>query len=121
MKGNVLEYKGYYTEIEYSVEDNVLYGKIEAINDLVMFDSESASEIEKEFHDAVDDYLAFCKEVGKEPERPYKGTFNVRVTPELHKAISTESFRRGCTLNQFVSSALTHELAHAYDPLPPQA
>ena len=120
MKGNVLEYKGYYTEIEYSVEDNVLFGKIEAINDLVTFDSESANGIEKSFHEAVDDYLDFCAEVGKKPDKAFKGSFNVRTTPQLHRASAVEAFRRGCTLNQFVSSALTHELAHAYDPLPPQ-
>lgn len=61
----VLEYKGYHTYIHYSAVDKVLYGKIEGIKDLVDFESESAVEIENEFHKAVDDYIAFCKEVGK--------------------------------------------------------
>lgn len=60
-----LEYKGYHTYIHYSAVDKVLYGKIEGIKDLVDFESESATEIENEFHKAVDDYIAFCKEVGK--------------------------------------------------------
>ena len=58
MGENILEYKGYYTKILYSVKDHVLYGKIEGIRDLVNFESESIENIEQEFHSAVDDYLA---------------------------------------------------------------
>ncbi len=76
---NVLEYKGYYTQVEYDYDDCVLYGKIEGIGDLVNFDSESASGIEQAFHEAVDEYLAFCSEVGKEPDKTYKGSFNIRI------------------------------------------
>ena len=60
-----IEYKDYWANIEYSAHDKVLYGKIEGIEDLVTFESESAADIEKEFHSAVDDYLTFCEEVGK--------------------------------------------------------
>lgn len=63
-----LEYKGYHTYIHYSATDKVLHGKIEGIKDLVDFESESAVEIENEFHKAVDDYIAFCNEVGKNVE-----------------------------------------------------
>ena len=62
MKKNILEYKGYHTKIELDTEEMVLRGKIEGINDLVNFESESIQEIEKEFHAAVDDYLEFCLE-----------------------------------------------------------
>ena len=60
---SVLTYKGYSTVIEFDSESKVLYGKIEGINDLVTFESNSAKEIEKEFHDAVDDWLKFRKEL----------------------------------------------------------
>lgn len=63
-----IEYRGYHTYVRYSVADKVLYGKIEDIKDLVNFESESATEIENEFHKAVDDYIAFCREVGKNVE-----------------------------------------------------
>ena len=65
---NLLTYKGYYTLIHFEAEDKVLYGKIEGIDDLVTFESESAKEIEKEFHDAVDDWLEFRKEIDNEVE-----------------------------------------------------
>ena len=60
---SILTYKGYFTVIEFEAEDKVLYGKIEGIDDLVTFESDSAKEIEKEFHNAVDDWLKFKKEI----------------------------------------------------------
>lgn len=63
-------YKGYFTHIEYDKKDKIFYGKLENINDMINFHTGNYMEIENEFHNAVDDYLGFCKEVGKEPERP---------------------------------------------------
>ena len=103
---NYFEYKGYHTRIEFDYDSLTLYGKIEGIDDLVLFESEDATKIEDEFHSAVDDYLAFCEEVGKEPEKEYKGVFNVRVAPELHRALSTIAFRTSETLNSVVETAL---------------
>lgn len=95
MRKNILEYKGYHTKIEFDSEELVLRGKIEGINDLVNFECENIQDIEKEFHEAVDDYLEFCKEVGKE----YKGSFNVRINPQLHKQLANISIKNGDTLN----------------------
>lgn len=110
MMENTLTYKGYFTNIKYSAEDNVLYGKIEGIDDLVTFESESSLEIENEFRKAVDDYLVFCEEVGKEPSKTYKGTFNVRIDPFLHKEISFYAFKMGISLNQSVEQAIRNFL-----------
>lgn len=66
----ILEYKGYKTEIRFSKEDNVFFGKIEGIKDLVSFDADKAEDIEKEFHDAVDDYLLYCEDIGTSPDKP---------------------------------------------------
>lgn len=67
MTNNTLKYKNFYTTINYSSEDNVFYGKIEGIEDLITFESDNKSEIENEFHKAVDNYLLYCEEIGKEP------------------------------------------------------
>lgn len=69
MVSNILYYKGYYGKIEYSAEDKVIYGKIMGIHSLISFESESATDIENEFHNAVDDYLSYCEEEGIEPEK----------------------------------------------------
>lgn len=106
MKNNILTYKGYHTKIEFDSEQFVLRGKIEGINDLVNFECTDIQSIEKEFHDAVNDYLEFCKEVGKEPDKEYKGTFNVRISPELHKKLAVKAMKNGDTLNASVEKAI---------------
>lgn len=106
MKNNILEYKGYHTKVEFDAEGFVLRGKIEGINDLVNFECEDIKDVEKEFHEAVDDYLEFCKEVGKAPDKEYKGTFNVRISPELHKKLAIKAMENGDTLNSSVEKAV---------------
>lgn len=103
---DVLEYKGYYSRISYDATDKLLHGKIEGINDLITFESDSSTKIESEFKLAVDDYLNFCEDIGVSPDKPYKGTFNIRISPELHKKISFESIRLGISLNQYVKNAI---------------
>ncbi len=69
----MLNYKGYFAMSEYSAEDCIFYGKILGISDLVDFQSKSAKDLEDEFHKAVDEYLAFCEEIEKEPQREHSG------------------------------------------------
>lgn len=106
IKKNILEYKGYHTTIEFDVETFVLRGKIDGINDFVNFESNDPKTIEKEFHAAVDDYLEFCREMGKEPDKEYKGTFNIRIQPELHKKIALLAYKNGESLNAMVEKAI---------------
>ncbi len=110
MKNNILEYKGYHTKIEFDLETYTVRGKIEGIGDLVNFSSNDLTTIEQEFHDAVDDYLEFCKEVGKEPDKEYKGTFNVRIAPELHKQLALEAYKEEESLNALVEKAINEYL-----------
>lgn len=104
---SVLEYKGYHTRIEFDAESLVLRGKIEGIKDFVDFESSDLFGIENEFHVAVDDYLQFCEEIGKEPDKEYKGSFNVRISPELHKALVITALKNGETLNGTVEKAIS--------------
>ena len=107
MTNNIMEYKGYHTRIEFDTESMSLRGKIEGINDYVDFEAEDISTIEAEFHTAVDDYLEFCAEVGKEPGKEYKGTFNVRILPDLHRKLALRAFMDGQSLNAEVEKAIT--------------
>lgn len=107
---NILEYKGYYAKIEFNADDKILYGKIEGVDDLITFESDNASKIEEEFHNAVDDYIEFCEEVGKSPQKAYKGTFNIRISPQLHKEIALKALQIGETLNQTVENAIIEYL-----------
>ena len=103
---SILEYKGYHTRIEFDSEALLLRGKIEGIKDFVNFESSDINTIEEEFHVAVDEYLEFCKEVGKEPDKEYKGTFNIRISPELHKQLAIVAIKNGDTLNATVEKAI---------------
>ena len=85
---DLLHYKGYSARPEYSAEDRIFYGTILGISDMVDFQSENSKDLEEEFHKAVDEYLEFCKEIGKEPQKEYNGLFNVRIPPELHRQLS---------------------------------
>lgn len=106
MMDNIMEYKGYHTKIEFIAESCTLRGKIEGINDFVDFETDDMLKVEEEFHAAVDDYLEFCKEVGKEAEKEYKGNFNVRISPELHKELAYCAFKDGCSLNAEVEKSI---------------
>ena len=108
---NILEYKGYYTKVEYSAKDGVLFGRIEGIRDLVNFECDNLADVEKEFHRAVDDYLAFCQDLGEAPDKPYKGMFNVRIPPDLHRKAAMAADKQGETLNAFVANAIRGALA----------
>lgn len=110
MKDNVLEYKGYHTKVEYISESRSLRGVIEGISDYVDFETDDPAAVETEFHQAVDDYLSFCEEVGKAPEKEYKGTFNVRISPSLHRALAAYASKDGISLNTAVEEAIREML-----------
>lgn len=104
---NVLKpYKGYSGYVHYSPTDEVFYGKIEAIADLVTFEADSAKQLRIEFEAAVDDYLEYCREEGKEPNKPFKGVFNVRVGADLHRKAVLVALAKGIKLNELVTRAV---------------
>ena len=81
---NYLQYKGYQGTIEPQLDDNTLFGKVAFIKDLVTYEAKDLRRLKEEFQISVDDYLTFCQERGKQPDKPFKGTFNIRTIPELH-------------------------------------
>ena len=103
---DLLKYKGYYARPQYSAEDQVFYGTILGIDDLVDFQSDNSKNLEKEFQSAVDDYLDFCAEIGKQPQRAYNGVFNIRISPELHKQAAILAQAEGISLNKIVELAI---------------
>ncbi|MCD6433617.1 MAG: type II toxin-antitoxin system HicB family antitoxin, partial [Sulfurimonas sp.] len=102
---------GYIGSIEYSHEDKCFFGKLEMIDDLITFEANFADELETNFHTVVDEYLATCKELQREPQKVYKGVFNVRIDPELHKKIYKEALKAGISLNAFIQQTLAKKVA----------
>nr|DAI29972.1 MAG TPA: putative nuclease of the RNAse H fold, HicB family [Caudoviricetes sp.] len=115
MNNNIIKYKGYFTQLKVSIDDNVLYGKIEGINDLVTFECETVQEAESAFREAVDDYLIFCEENGLEPDKTYKGSFNVRVSPELHRSLAMQALKENKSLNSLIESVLEDYIVTVFE------
>jgi predicted HicB family RNase H-like nuclease len=106
MATNELVYKDYTGSVEPSVEDECLHGRILFIDDLVIYEGQTIPEILAAFESAVDRYLAHCERVGKAANRPYSGTFNVRIGSDLHGKAAKLASRKGVKLNEFVRQAV---------------
>ena len=103
---SMLEYKGYHADIKFDADDEIFIGEVFGIADSLNFHGQSVSEIKEMFHQSIDNYLQLCKEIGKDPEKEFKGTFNVRISSENHKRAALAARKKNITLNQFVSNAI---------------
>jgi predicted HicB family RNase H-like nuclease len=107
---DVLVHKDYIGSVHFNASDEVFFGSIEGIDDLITFEGDSVIELKRAFEEAVEDYITLCEEEGKEMEKSYKGSFNVRVSPEVHKKAKRIAQMKGMSLNQFVQKALEDEV-----------
>lgn len=105
-----LEYKGYTGSIEYSKEDDLLCGKVLGIQGLISFEGKTGKELEIDFKEAIDTYLADCKSDGVAPEKPFKGSFNVRVSPKLHQRAALLAKEENMSLNNFVAESIRERI-----------
>lgn len=103
---NLLEYKGYYGTVEFSDTDNILFGKVVGTTSLISYEGDSVQNLKADFEGAVDDYLEMCAAAGTKPEKTYRGSFNVRISPALHKRLVLFSASHGQTLNSTVEEAI---------------
>ena len=110
---NTMTYKGYIGSVNYSDKDQVFFGKIEGINGLVNFEGESVKELTTAFHEAVDDYLAYCEDEGIEPDKSYTGVLNVRLTPAIHRQIAMLALQAGLSINAYIKDALEKKVESA--------
>ncbi len=110
---NTMTYKGYIGSVNYSDKDQVFFGKIEGINGLVNFEGESVKELTEAFHEAVDDYLAYCQDEGIEPDKSYTGVLNVRLTPAIHRQIAMLALQAGLSINAYIKEALEEKVESA--------
>jgi len=109
---DVLNYRGFIGSVHFSADDSIFYGKIEGVTDLVTFEGETVKELTDAFHYMVDEHIKDCEAENIAPEKSYKGSFNVRLTPELHKRIADSAKMRGITINKYVYEVLNETLLH---------
>ena len=103
---NILKYEGFIGLVSFSAENEVFYGRLEGIDELVIFEGSTVEELKSAFKEAVEDYLVICKEVDKSPIKSYKDSFNVRVQPKTHQKAFLKATEMGVSLNQLVEKAL---------------
>ena len=107
---NLIEYKNYTGSVEYSNEDKCFFGKIEMIDDLVTFEATSVDELETNFKNSVDEYVDTCASLGREPHKTYKGVFNIRIDPELHRKIYKKALQEHISLNALIGKVLAENV-----------
>ncbi|MBI5575815.1 MAG: type II toxin-antitoxin system HicB family antitoxin [Deltaproteobacteria bacterium] len=103
---NMMTHLGYYGSVCYNDEDRIFYGKIEFIRALVSYEGTDVASLRKAFEESVDDYLEMCGKRGIEPEKSLKGSFNVRIGPELHRRLALTAARKGLSLNKYIADLL---------------
>ena len=106
----MMEYKGYLGKVEFDDEAEIFHGEVINLRDVITFQGESVQELRQTFQESVDDYLAFCAERKEEPEKPFSGTFTVRVTPELHRELSIQAKLANQSLNSWIGVLLEQNL-----------
>jgi predicted HicB family RNase H-like nuclease len=103
---NHMTYKDYFGSVNFSEEDEVFHGKIEFIKALITYEGTDVKSLKKAFHEAVDDYLEICEAQGRKPEKIFKGSFNIRIKPEIHRQISIMAAEKDVNVNKFISDIL---------------
>ncbi len=101
-----MKYKGYEGLVSFDEDAKIFYGEVVGIKDVITFQGTSVNELEKAFHDSVNDYLAWCKERGEKPEKTFSGNLRLRIPTNLHAHLTIEAARKGISLNQFITNKL---------------
>lgn len=101
-----MQYQDYVARVEYDGDAGLFHGEVANLRDVITFQGRSVAELKRAFRDSVEDYLTFCENKGREPEKPMSGKFVVRVAPELHARVATAAVREGKSMNAWVAETL---------------
>ena len=107
---NTMQYEDYQASIEFDEDDNCFHGIVVNMRDVLHFEGRSISELKREFKSTVLAYKKACEELGREPQRPFSGKFQARLSPDLHRSAAATARRCGKSLNMFVEQAIAHEI-----------
>ncbi|MDP6969375.1 MAG: type II toxin-antitoxin system HicB family antitoxin [Gammaproteobacteria bacterium] len=108
---NTMSFKGYHGSVEISPEDNILFGKVLFISPLINYEAETAKDLDAAFRNAVESYISDCHQQGIEPEKPCKGSLNVRLGHDLHLATAIAAFNASTSTNEFIKRAIRQQVS----------
>lgn len=110
-----MQYKGYTASIRFEEDTKLLAGEVIGIADSVFFEADNVESFIQAFHGAVDEYLAFCEEEGREPDRPFNGKILFRCDSGLHRAAVQAAEAKSLTLNQWLTRAISEQVEREAD------
>ena len=102
----MMEYKGYSAEVEIDDERGILHGRVINTRDVITFEGYSVDELRQAMSDSIEDYLDYCRKLGRAPDKPFSGRFQVRISPDLHRRVFTAAKVSGVSMNTFVTKIL---------------
>ena len=101
-----MNYKGYIGKVEFDDEAEIFHGEVINTRDIITFQGKTPKEIKREFINSIEDYLEFCDERGEQPEKPFSGKLNLRLTPDLHRQAYIASICEGKSLNAWLCDTI---------------
>ena len=102
-----MKYKGYEAVVQFDEDANIFHGEVINTRDVITFQGTTVAGLKKALRDSVEDYLTFCKERGEEPDKPFSGSFVVRIRPDLHRQLYTQAKKSGKSLNSLIEERLS--------------
>lgn len=105
-----MKYKGYHGQVNYDEEAKLFHGEVVGLRDVITFQGTSVDELEQAFKDSIDEYLDFCKELGRAPEKPFSGKLVLRLPPEMHERAAYQAKCNGVSLNTWIKKGIEHLL-----------
>jgi predicted HicB family RNase H-like nuclease len=105
-----MEYKGYVAEVAFDDQAEIFHGEVINTRDVITFQGRSVDELRQALADSIEDYLEWCAERGKEPDRPFSGRLILRMPPDLHRAAALAARREGKSLNKWIADTLADSL-----------
>lgn len=103
-----MTHDGYLATIELDEDAGLFHGEVINTRDVLTFQGRTLDELKTAFADTIADYVEWCLERGKAPEKPFSGTFSVRVAPDIHRRAAAAAAREGKSLNGFIADVLDH-------------
>lgn len=101
-----MKYKGYHGQVNYDEDAKLFHGEVVGLRDVITFQGTSVDELEQAFKDSVDEYLDFCKELGRAPEKPFSGKLILRLPPEIHERAAYQAKCSGLSLNAWITHGI---------------
>jgi len=108
-----MEYKGYRATVAYDEQADLFHGEVIDTRDVITFQGRSVDALKRALRESVDDYLDWCAERGKEPDKPFSGKLMLRMEPDLHRSLSAAAARAGKSLNAWIAERLAESAARA--------